>query len=326
VQTAAGCERRRNRSASIRVARPVVGRRARRRASHARQFDVWRAPSSVHFASRGLAWIALGAARRCFADEVTSMTNAERLDAASAHDSSDRQSRRFHPAPDVNLASRAPARGLHRSQWHDGRSQLCAITTTIAGTGSRFSSTFAPGICTIEPRYSQSLMAAAYVAGWVRAKRIHRRAIRASKQFLRCIAHSRLTGFLIFYRALLPEESFWAGRMCKGDRRGCSASSVSLAMPALAATIGQAVLGAELAAAYPALATGIGNVAVSTALNGGDVQRAVVGAVSWRRRWRGRRRRSIRNRLHYHRRRRCERNKRRNRRWRHAIRRDGRFA
>jgi hypothetical protein len=45
------------------------------------------------------------------------------------------------------------------------------------------------------------------------------------------------------------------------------------------AEIGASVIGAEAAAAYPALAEGIGQVAVSTALNGGDVERAVKGTV-----------------------------------------------
>lgn len=51
------------------------------------------------------------------------------------------------------------------------------------------------------------------------------------------------------------------------------------AFPALATTIGNAVLGADLATAYPALATGIGNACVSTCLNGGNVQAGVEGAL-----------------------------------------------
>lgn len=47
----------------------------------------------------------------------------------------------------------------------------------------------------------------------------------------------------------------------------------------VAATIGNAVLPATLTASYPALATVVGNVAISTALNGGDVTEAVKGAV-----------------------------------------------
>ena len=56
--------------------------------------------------------------------------------------------------------------------------------------------------------------------------------------------------------------------------------AVAVAVPALGAQIGQAVLGAELAAQYPALASAIGNVAINTALSGGDVQSAVASAVS----------------------------------------------
>lgn len=48
----------------------------------------------------------------------------------------------------------------------------------------------------------------------------------------------------------------------------------------LATELGTAVLGADTAAAFPALADGIGNVCINTALNGGNVQSAVVGAVS----------------------------------------------
>ena len=55
---------------------------------------------------------------------------------------------------------------------------------------------------------------------------------------------------------------------------------IAVVVPALGAEIGSAVMGAELAAEYPALATMIGNVAVSTALNGGDVQAAVVSALA----------------------------------------------
>lgn len=59
-----------------------------------------------------------------------------------------------------------------------------------------------------------------------------------------------------------------------------AAIAVSVAFPALAATIGSTVMGPELAAAYPLVAQGIGNIAINTALSGGDVETAVVGAVS----------------------------------------------
>lgn len=48
----------------------------------------------------------------------------------------------------------------------------------------------------------------------------------------------------------------------------------------IAATIGNAVLPATLTASYPALASVVGNVAISTALNGGNVGDAVVGALT----------------------------------------------
>lgn len=55
--------------------------------------------------------------------------------------------------------------------------------------------------------------------------------------------------------------------------------AVSFALPlagvAVANTIGAAIIGPTLAATYPALATVIGNVALSTAFNGGDIEKAV---------------------------------------------------
>lgn len=55
---------------------------------------------------------------------------------------------------------------------------------------------------------------------------------------------------------------------------------ITVAFPALAAEIGSAVLGPETAAAYPALAQGIGQAAISSTLNGGDVQAGVAGALA----------------------------------------------
>lgn len=55
---------------------------------------------------------------------------------------------------------------------------------------------------------------------------------------------------------------------------------VTVAFPALASEIGSAVLGPETAAAYPALAQGIGQAAISSTLNGGDVQAGVTGALA----------------------------------------------
>lgn len=54
---------------------------------------------------------------------------------------------------------------------------------------------------------------------------------------------------------------------------------VSVAFPALAQTIGTAVLGADLAAEYPLLASAVGNVCINTTLSGGNVQGAVASAV-----------------------------------------------
>lgn len=55
---------------------------------------------------------------------------------------------------------------------------------------------------------------------------------------------------------------------------------VTFAFPALGLQIGQAIMGPELAAAYPGVASGVGNAVVQTAFNGGDVQAAAVGAFS----------------------------------------------
>lgn len=57
-------------------------------------------------------------------------------------------------------------------------------------------------------------------------------------------------------------------------------AAVGAAFPALATTIGTAVMGAEAAAAYPAIATAIGQAAINTAFNGGDVSKGVVSALS----------------------------------------------
>lgn len=58
--------------------------------------------------------------------------------------------------------------------------------------------------------------------------------------------------------------------------------SVALAVlaPGIGLAIGQAVLGATAAAAYPMLATAIGNAAIGTILSGGNVKAGVMGAVA----------------------------------------------
>lgn len=58
------------------------------------------------------------------------------------------------------------------------------------------------------------------------------------------------------------------------------ASGVLMAIPGVGQAIGEFVMGAQLAATYPAIATAIGNAAMSTALNGGDVQAGVTSAVA----------------------------------------------
>jgi hypothetical protein len=59
-------------------------------------------------------------------------------------------------------------------------------------------------------------------------------------------------------------------------------AGVSIVLPglgiALGQTLGAAIVGAEFAAAYPALTTAIGNISISTAMNGGDVESAIKAA------------------------------------------------
>lgn len=59
-----------------------------------------------------------------------------------------------------------------------------------------------------------------------------------------------------------------------------AASVVGYAFPALGASIGTAVCGADAAAAYPAIVTALGNTCIQTALNGGNVQAAVTGQLT----------------------------------------------
>lgn len=85
-------------------------------------------------------------------------------------------------------------------------------------------------------------------------------------------------GFPIFYAAKYHNENEW--QTAFHVIAGLVAIGVTAGFAGLAVEIGSAVLGPEMAASYPALAQGIGNAAIGTALNGGDVQSAVVGAVS----------------------------------------------
>ena len=58
------------------------------------------------------------------------------------------------------------------------------------------------------------------------------------------------------------------------------AVGLSVCFPALGATLGNAISGPTFAAAYPAVATGIGNVCIGTALDGGDVKSAIISTLS----------------------------------------------
>lgn len=84
--------------------------------------------------------------------------------------------------------------------------------------------------------------------------------------------------------AIIPQ---WASSSDWGEFREIvrvSASfAISFALPmagvAVANTIGAAIIGPSLAASYPALATIVGNTALSAAFNGGDIKKAVAAAV-----------------------------------------------
>ena len=57
--------------------------------------------------------------------------------------------------------------------------------------------------------------------------------------------------------------------------KALAAVAVSIAFPGAAPSLGNWILGAELAAAYPAAAAAVGNMCLNTAMNGGDVGQAV---------------------------------------------------
>lgn len=97
-------------------------------------------------------------------------------------------------------------------------------------------------------------------------------------EFLRVSLVFSGDGFPIFYSQNEKKTSGWSDFL--GGVLFLASVTVGAAFPALASTIGNAVMGASLAAQYPAVATAIGQVAVNTALNGGDVQSAVTSALS----------------------------------------------
>lgn len=99
-------------------------------------------------------------------------------------------------------------------------------------------------------------------------------------KFAQFFIHCAFTsdGFPVFYANQIKHGNPWVDAF-QGIAM-IAGVAIAFAFPVLATTIGQAIMGAELAAAYPAVATGLGQVCVNTALNGGDVQSAVVGAMS----------------------------------------------
>jgi hypothetical protein len=83
--------------------------------------------------------------------------------------------------------------------------------------------------------------------------------------------------------AIIPQ---WASSSDWGKFRAVvkiAGIAASFALPmagvAVANTIGAAIIGPSLAASYPALATIVGNTALSAAFNGGDIKKAVTAAV-----------------------------------------------
>ena len=85
-------------------------------------------------------------------------------------------------------------------------------------------------------------------------------------------------GFPVFWNQHVDTGSDWAGYREIIVVVGSAVLSF-VGVPA-AIEIGTAVLGAELAAAYPALAQGIGQVVMSTLMNGGDIEKGVQSAVA----------------------------------------------
>lgn len=85
-------------------------------------------------------------------------------------------------------------------------------------------------------------------------------------------------GYPVFFTATTDAGSDWAD-----IRTGLiflASVVVSFAIPGASAAIGTAVMGAEMAAAYPLVASAIGNAVMQTALNGGDVEKAAISAAT----------------------------------------------
>lgn len=85
-------------------------------------------------------------------------------------------------------------------------------------------------------------------------------------------------GFPVFWNVPQDNGSDWAdwrtGLIFVG-----SIVLTMVGVPAIS-SLGSAVVGAEVAASYPALAQGVGQTIVGTLLNGGDIEKAATGAVS----------------------------------------------
>lgn len=84
-------------------------------------------------------------------------------------------------------------------------------------------------------------------------------------------------GYPVFWNASMDNGSTWAD--VRGGLIFIGSVVLSVVGVPIAANIGTAVVGAEMAAAYPALAQGVGQVIINTLMNGGDIERAAVSAV-----------------------------------------------
>lgn len=85
-------------------------------------------------------------------------------------------------------------------------------------------------------------------------------------------------GIPVFYVRAIYIESEWH-EFAQGVIF-VATSLVGYAFPGLGTAVGGAVMGAEAAAAYPLIAAAIGNAAVMTALNGGDIQAGVIASLA----------------------------------------------
>lgn len=85
-------------------------------------------------------------------------------------------------------------------------------------------------------------------------------------------------GFPVFWNISQDVGSTWAD--ARAGLVFVASVVLSVVGVPIATELGGAILGADLAAAYPALAQGIGQACISTLMNGGDIEKGVTGAVA----------------------------------------------